>query len=262
MNRQPLVTLTTDFGTRDPYVAAMKGVVADICPNAYILDLTHEIAPQDVLEAAIFLAGACDCFPPNTIHVAVVDPGVGSDRRPVAVRAGGQTYVCPDNGMLTLIAQRHPVQDARAILNPAFMRERVSNTFHGRDVFAPTAAHLAAGWSLRDVGPEAGELVTLAVPAVESPNQRLLGQVIRVDRFGNLITNIPGRMLEPIRDVAIHVAGVVVRRLSGTYSDVSQGELLALVGSMDLLEVSVNGGNAARFLGVELGMDVEVRFTE
>jgi hypothetical protein len=255
----PLITLTTDFGIRDPYVAAMKGVIYGLCPGAQIIDLTHDIAPQNVLEAALFVAGSTPFFPPGTIHTVVVDPGVGTERKPLVARVGEQWYVCPDNGVLTLLGRRFDLLDARCISRREFMREEVSATFHGRDIFAPTAARLAAGADPADVGEPVLDLVTLAVPApCEESEGLFIGEVIHVDHFGNAISNISRARLGG-RPVTMVQAGRV--RLDGicrTYGDVPPGQPVALFGSSDHLEVAVNGGNAARTLELELRTPVIV----
>lgn len=182
----PLVTLTTDFGTRDPYVAAMKGVIATLCPPARIVDLSHELPAQDIHAAAFFLAGAVPYFPPETVHVIVVDPGVGTARLPLAVRAGGQYFVCPDNGLLTLVLRTLSLEAAYTIANPDFMRSNISATFHGRDIFAPAAASLAAGASIAEIGAPVEKLVPLDVPEPRIAGGKVTGEIAHVDRFGKL----------------------------------------------------------------------------
>ncbi len=252
-----LITLTTDFGVRDCYAAAMKGVIATLAPSATILDLTHEIAAHDVFEAAVFLAGATPYFPPETIHVVVVDPGVGTARRPVAVRAGGATYVCPDNGVLTLALRRMPLEEAREIRSAAFRRECVSATFHGRDVFAPAAAALAAGASFSAIGPRMAALTELDAPRVTRDVERIAGAVVHVDRFGNGITNVHREDVgaAAVREVVIGGRTLPMER---TYGDVAPGGALALWGSSDLLEVAVHRGRADVALGATRGAPVEV----
>ena len=254
-----LVTLTTDFGTRDPYVAAMKGVLLRTCPELRVLDLGHEIAPHDVLEGALFLAGALPHFPAGTVHVAVVDPGVGGERRPIAVRAGGQTVVCPDNGLLTLFLRAYEREAAHVIANVEFMAAEVSATFHGRDIFAPAAARLACGASLEAAGPPLESIVTLYVPEpTRAADGAVHGEVIHVDRFGNAITNIPRVVAEATERAKIHVAGRSLGGLRRTYVDVAAGRPLALIGSSGHLEIAVNGGSAATGLGLRRGDGVEL----
>jgi hypothetical protein len=255
----PLITLTSDFGLRDPYVASMKGVIYTITKNARVVDLTHEIPPQDVFEGALFLAGAIPYFPEGTIHVAVIDPGVGTDRHPIVVSAGDQILVCPDNGLPTLFLQKHPLQEAWIIKNPRFLRETVSATFHGRDVFAPTAAHLASGAALHEVGEELDTIVTLDVPRPRQDSAQCLhGEIVHVDRFGNLVTNIHRSM---IGDAAPHVIRAGRHRLRGlrrTYAAAPPGTALALFDSADYLEIAINGGNAHAALRLGPGDEVSV----
>ncbi|MCC6490866.1 MAG: SAM-dependent chlorinase/fluorinase, partial [Candidatus Hydrogenedentes bacterium] len=187
----PLITLTTDFGTRDAYAAAMKGVILSACPDARVIDLSHDIAPQDVFEGAMFVAEAVPCFPANSIHCVVVDPGVGTARLPIIVSAGEHTFVCPDNGLLTLFTRQHAIREARMIANPEFMRASISATFHGRDIFAPAAAALARGVPMQDAGERLTTLTMLEIPGVHTTADGIVaGVVMHVDRFGNAITNI------------------------------------------------------------------------
>lgn len=255
---QPLVTLTSDFGTRDPYAAAMKGAVLAACPQANVTDLTHEIAPHDVLEAALFLAATVPYFPPGTVHVAVVDPGVGGERLAVAARLAGQYVVGPDNGLLTLLLRRHRLEGARAIEAPAFRRATVAPTFHGRDIFGPAAARLACGAAFEDAGRALARLVMLDLPDPISAPGRLLGAVVHSDRFGNLTTNISldDRQQAAVRDV--RAAGHSLGGLRRTYGDVAPGEALALTGSAGFLEVAVNLGRANELLSIAVGDTVEV----
>lgn len=237
------VTLLTDFGHRDPYVGIMKGVILGICPEARLVDLTHEVSPQQVTEGAYQLARSVRWFPRGTVHLAVVDPGVGGRRRAVVARGARHLYVAPDNGLLSMVEERDgPLQFYEI---QRFTLESHSATFHGRDIFAPVAAHLARGVAPREIGPPVDEPVRLEKP--------LSPCVLLVDRFGNLITSIEeGRPGE----VEVHGAVIPVR---GSYSDVEPGSLLALWGSDGRLEVSVNQGNAAERLGAGPGTPVTVR---
>lgn len=255
-----LITLTTDFGTRDPYVAAMKGVILRVCPDARVVDLTHEIPPQDLWEAALFLAGAAPWFPVGTVHLIVVDPGVGTERRPIAAAAGGQLFVCPDNGVLTFLLRTCDFERAHLINNAAFMLPAVSATFHGRDIFAPTAARLAAGADLASVGPPIDSIEQLDAP---EPRRRrdgeIAGEIVHIDRFGNAITNIPASMIDAVHVPEVRAAGIVIASISRTYGDVPADKALALIGSSGYLEIAVNRGNAAAALGLHRGMSVHVR---
>jgi S-adenosylmethionine hydrolase len=250
-----VVTLLTDFGTRDGYVGAMKGVIATLAPSATIVDITHDVPPQDLAAAAFVLAQAAPFFPPGTIHVVVVDPGVGGRRRRVVVESEGHLFVGPDNGVLALAA---PVEEGWEITAAAFRRPEVSATFHGRDVFAPTAARLAAGAAASDAGPRVVLEGRLAPrPVLFSHNGRqVTGHVVHVDRFGNLITDIVAAVLPAL--ATVRVGSVEVPRVSVTYEDVARGELVAYVGSAGTLELAVRDGAASEVLAVGRGAPVVV----
>jgi len=258
-----IVTLLTDFGTRDPYVAAMKGVVLSIVPDARLVDITHDIAPQDVPGAAYVLGAAWSYFPQGSIHLVVVDPGVGSARRAVAVRAGGHLFVAPDNGVLTHVLREEAPEQAVELRERRYWRAEVSHTFHGRDIFAPVAAHLARGVSLEHLGPSVDNLVRLPWdPPRRLEDGTIVGHVIHVDRFGNLVSDIPPGMVVHPSWVEVRVGKVRVRGLSNTYADVDIGQVLALVGSHERLEVAVRQGSAARRSGAGVGATVYVREPE
>ena len=255
-----IVTLTTDFGTRDPYVAQLKGVLLARCEGVRIHDLTHEIAPQDVLEGALFLAAAVPTFPPGAVHLAVVDPGVGTARRAIAANVSGQHVVCPDNGLLTLLARRATIEETRSIEHASLRREPVSPTFHGRDLFAPAAAFLACGGALEELGPPVDAPVELPLPRPRTEGGRLSGEVLHIDRFGNAISNLARSDVETAAaGRVIHVeAGGRQLPLARAYGDVAEGEALALIGSAGLLEVAIRGGSAATALGLGRGSEVTV----
>ena len=247
----PIVTLTTDFGGSDYYVGAMKGVILGITPDAQLVDISHQIPPQDVLAAAFVLRHAAREFPPGTVHLAVVDPGVGTRRRPLALQSSGHLWVGPDNGLFSFVLDR---ADSRVheIARPDLGRSDLSSTFHGRDLFAPLAAHLCRGLDLADVGPPVADPVRLAESAPCKSADRIAGHIVHIDGFGNLVSNIAAA------DIAlwgaalrIRLGGHVLMELCRTYGDVEPGALLALIGSAGLLEIAVNGGNAARQLGVQ-----------
>lgn len=255
-----MITLLTDFGTTDPYAGIMKGVIASICPQATVVDITHDIAPQDVLEAADVLEYAFAYFPPGTIHVAVVDPGVGGQRAVAAVEAGEFLFVAPDNGLLGPVLDQAAAGRAVRVNNPEFFRHPVSRTFHGRDIFAPVAAHLARGVDLDALGPRISieELVRLTVPRPEISKGRITGAVIGIDRFGNLITNIRENELDQMGaaaagQVAVTIGSRTISGLSATYEDAAPGSLLALVGSRGRLEISVSRGSAQAACGAARG---------
>ncbi len=256
---RPIITLSTDFGTRDPYVAAMKGVCLTICPDVNLVDLTHEITHHDILEGALFLGGCVGDFPAGTIHCAVVDPGVGSTRQPLVANTAGQVVVCPDNGLLTRIHQRYGIDQVRRIEHPDCFADSVSSTFHGRDVFAVTTARLASGMSIDDVGSllDKPELLSIATPCV-GPDDGIQGEVIHVDRFGNLITNVDCEMFEPLNISAVNIGNLSLQQVSQTYSDVARGEPIALIGGSGLLEIAVNCGSAAGQFGLGRNERVQV----
>jgi S-adenosyl-L-methionine hydrolase (adenosine-forming) len=253
----PIVTLTTDFGYRDGYVGAMKGVVLSLAPAATLVDVTHGVPPQDVAAGAVALAQAAALFPAGTIHVAVVDPGVGGARADLLVESGGQLFVGPDNGVLSLATR--PDRRIFRIEAPAFRREPVSPTFHGRDVFAPTAGRLAAGARADEVGPALAELVELGRPVISRHGAQVEGRVIHVDVFGNLITSLGAEHVPP--DAAIEVegtGGVFHPVLARTFSDVAAGALVAYLGSGGQLEIARRNGSASAHVGAERGAIVRV----
>ena len=245
----PILTLTTDFGTSDYYVGAMKGAARAIAPNARLIDISHQIPPQNVLAAAFVLSHAAREFPPGTVHLAVVDPGVGTMRRPIAVAAADQFWIGPDNGLFSFV-----LNDARAhhIANKALFSSRPSHTFHGRDIFAPIAARLSAGLDLAEVGPPICDPVILPEVAAHKSAERIVGRIIHIDHFGNLVTNIAAADLEPLGTaINIRLGNHALTGLSRTYGDVAEDTPLALIGSVDLLEISVNGGSAAQRFGLD-----------
>lgn len=255
----PSIVLLTDFGFRDSYVGVMKGVIRRICRGADILDLSHNIMPQDVAEAAFVLAASYRHFPEDAIFVCVVDPGVGTDRAVLCMRSREQTFLAPDNGLLSIIAEGSGYQELRQVTAEEYLLKERSETFHGRDVFAPVAAHLAAGVEPGKLGPTCQSLRSLRLPRpVRCADGSLRGEIIYIDHFGNLITNIRRATLErsfeaPPEQLELRVKRRAVRGICGTYADRQEGDLLALVGSSGHLEVAVNRGSAARLLGCEKG---------
>ncbi len=251
----PIITLTTDLGLSDGYVGAMKGVILSIAPDAQLVDISHQIAPQDIRQAAYVLHDAAGYFPAGAIHVAVVDPGVGSVRRALVLRTSQAFFVGPDNGVFTLFLADAPDAECYALENPAFMLSRVSATFHGRDVFAPAAAHLARGVPPADFGPRVYDPVTFAVPRpVEQTGGRWLAHVLYADHFGNLITSLTRDTLDGATSAEISIGPRRITRrilrIVRTYADAAPGELVALFGSSNHLEISVVNGNAAQTLGL------------
>lgn len=262
-----IITLLTDFGMESTYPAQMKGVILGRCPDAILVDTSHGVPAHDVHTAAFMLAAAAPAFPAGTIHLAVVDPQVGSMRRVLAAEACGQLYLAPDNGLLTLVAQgqflfgKHAAP-ARIISveNRSFFRDNVSSTFHGRDIFAPLGAALASGATIEDLGPEVEEIERFELPLPVREETVLRGQVLYVDPFDNLVTNISAGCLGSIDPLAqrVRVSGAVICGLSHAYSDVPAGSLLAYIGSAGLLEVAVNRQSAAARLGAGRGTHVTV----
>jgi len=249
-----VIALITDFGTRDHFVAAMKGTILSINPSAVIVDITHEIDPQNRREAAFTLAACYRDFPTATVFVAVVDPGVGSDRRGIAVEGGGYYFVGPDNGVLSP-ALKHESKVVE-LNRPEYFSERVSNTFHGRDIFAPVAAHLARGASIESVGPRIMDFIKHSFPHPRREGGRLLGSVLRIDKFGNIITNLRPKDLG--REFSIRLAGLTVTKLRCSFSEGAPGEFFAIEGSAGFIELAMNQGSAADRLKVDTGAEIEV----
>jgi S-adenosyl-L-methionine hydrolase (adenosine-forming) len=255
----PVITLTTDFGLRDPFVGIMKGVLLSICPSARLVDLTHEIAPQDVLAGSLALEAAIPFFPPGTVHLAVVDPGVGSARRAIGVRAGGAYLVGPDNGLFSF-ALEGAGWTAVSLTAPQYRLAEVSRTFHGRDVFAPAAAYLAAGVPLERLGPAVSDPERLRRPGCRLMAGELVGEVLDADRFGNLITSIPAaRLAEIPGPIEVEVGGYRVRGPVDAYAAVREGEPAVILGSTGRLEIFVRAGRAVDRLGAGRGTAVRVR---
>jgi S-adenosylmethionine hydrolase len=258
----PVITLTTDFGTSDLYVGVMKGVILSINPRAQIIDITHAIPPQDVYAAAFLIDSAYRYFPTGTIHVVVVDPGVGSSRRAIACQTETATFVCPNNGVLTHILHDESVIHAVTVENPAYALPQISNTFHGRDIFAPVAAHLSRGVPITDLGASITSLVRLPIPTPQVTDTTIVGHVIWRDHFGNLITNISHQLLESVgvsNGFVIQAGTVEIDHLNRSYGESGVGEFLAIIGSFGRLEVSMNQGNAAQHLGLKRGDAITVR---
>ncbi len=247
-----IITLTTDFGTADSYVGVMKGVILGIAPDIHLVDLSHEIAAQDVRGAEFILSGAVPFFPDGTVHLAVVDPGVGSRRRPLLITTSRASYVGPDNGLFTF-ALRDASAEIFELDRPEFWLPNLSSTFHGRDIFAPVAAHVACGVLRYDLGHPINDPVRLPlVMPKRHGDGHVIGHIIHVDRFGNLITDIPGGWLGD-RRWRVEIAGQRISQFGTAYVDATSGALLALVSSAGAVEIAVRGGNAAARLGVGVG---------
>ena len=272
-----IITLTTDFGLTDGFVGAMKGVILSINPDATLVDITHAIAPhaQRIEQGAFLFAASARYFPANAIHVVVIDPGVGSTRRAIALQAGETIYVAPDNGVLSLAIRdwrletlrESPISNLQSPIRavhlnrPAYWLPRVSNTFHGRDLFAPVAAHLSLGAPLEALGDPIDDWVRLSwCAAAFRSGDEIAGRVVHIDRFGNIVTNIGEEMLAGMdrARIVVRIGGRVVRGVKTTYADAARGELIALISSAWQLEVAVCEGSAAQTLGARLGDEIAV----
>ena len=287
MTGNPPIVLTTDFGNSDAYVGVMKGVILGINPAATIIDLTHDIGPQDLRQGAFVLGTNHSYFPPGTIHVSVVDPGVGTDRKPVILETPAARFIAPDNGLLSQVLMEYVDKDSQGsefqgifplpahlrcweLSNPRYQRHPVSNTFHGRDIFAPAAGHISSGVSPQELGPAVTALAYRPLPRPSLTGNTVIGEVIYADRFGNLITNIakPGLGGLGVGEgpVAVEIGPRRIFGLSRTFHDVdpesrSQADglpLVALFGSNGHLEVAVRDGNAAESLGIGIGEEVRL----
>ncbi|NIM04200.1 MAG: hypothetical protein GTN65_00950 [Armatimonadetes bacterium] len=255
----PIITLLSDFGVSDPYAGMMKGVILSISPQARVVDLTNDIARHQILEGAVALEAAYRYFPKETIHLAVVDPGVGTARRAIACRAGEWFFVAPDNGLLTFILQDHSDFQMVSLEDPAFRLSRVSRTFAGRDIFAPAAAHLANEVSLETFGPPVTDPVMLEVPRPVLREDGIEAHILYIDRFGNGITDLREEEFESWhqgkgrRDIVTRAGESLIRGLSQSYSEAAEGNPLALFSSSQRLEIAINQGNAARRLSLAAG---------
>ncbi len=263
----PPVVLLTDFGTSDPYAGLMKGVICTITPGAQVIDLTHEISPYDIRRGAFVLLASYAYFPEKTIFVGVVDPGVGGSRRPVCLCCGGRYFLGPDNGLFSWVAQKEGVDAAFILEKSDWFLDNVSKTFHGRDIFAPVAAHLARGVSMSDLGPACDPKSLESIPfptPVIVPGVKIDAEVLVSDRFGNLVTSIREQDLRACfgkayeNSVVIIVSGSSVKGLSDSYASVGKGMPLAIIGSSGFLELSVNMGDASEFFSAAPGTRVQV----
>jgi S-adenosylmethionine hydrolase len=264
---QPLITFTSDFGRADWFVGVVHGVMNQICPGAHVVDLTHEIPPGNVGRAAFVLEAAAPDFPPEAVHLVVVDPGVGTRRRALAVRARGQWFVGPDNGVLDW-ALSAPGADVRELREARYFRAPVSRTFHGRDVFAPVAAHLACGVPITAFGPAVTDAVRLPSGGPQRVDGRLTGRIMLLDRFGNALTNITEQDLSdafamvPEAKLEARFGGRIVRGLARSYGDAPVGTVLVILGSSGRLEIAQVGGDVSTRLGLGEGDEVMVSVSE
>jgi S-adenosylmethionine hydrolase len=256
----PILTLTSDFGLTDHYVAAMKGVILSICPQARMVDISHGVSPYDVAEGAYLIAQAYPSFPRKTVHVVVVDPGVGTARRPILLEAAGQYFVGPDNGVLSMVYSREKSK-VRLISNDRYFRKPVSRTFHGRDIFSPVAAHVAAGVP----PPRMGKLIQDYLrPSFEKPQRTgkrtWTGRILKIDRFGNIVTNFHVSEFADLerKNFALAIGPRQVGVMAHNYAECGPGELFLIAGSSGYLEVSVSQGSAAKAIGCETGAPAEL----
>jgi len=259
MKPSGIITLLTDFGDRDGFVGTMKGVMLSINPAAKIIDLSHQVPDQDIAAGAFILGHSYSYFPHGTVHVAVVDPGVGSTRKILAVQTQHYFFVAPDNEILNYIFHSGETLTVIEVLNKQFFLEQVSQTFHGRDIFAPVAAHLSAGVPISRLGPETQTFRRGEIKQPVVADSHLTGEIIYIDKFGNLITNIPAGMLK--RPIAIIQTGsLVLNQLSGAYSEVAIGQPVALIGSAGYLEIAIRHGNASQQFARNRGDQITVKF--
>lgn len=264
MAHRPIITLTTDFGTNDHFVGAMKGVILDIVPEAAIVDISHAVQAFDVLDGAIAISQVYSLFPAGTVHVVVVDPGVGSIRRPIIASSDGYHFVAPDNGVLSMVYAREERIHVRHITSDHYFRQPVSNTFHGRDIFAPVAAYLAKQVDSHKFGDEIEDYVRFAAPKPKpSGENRVRAVVLKVDRFGNLITNItpqdiPALFAAEAAAFKIVVGSKEITSIHASYAEGSPGEVFGILGSMGYLEISANRAPAAQLTGANKGSEVSI----
>lgn len=261
---QPIITLTTDFGLNDHFVGAMKGVILETAPDAQIVDISHAVQPFDILDGALTISQAYAYFPSGTVHVVIVDPGVGTARRPIILTGDRHLFVAPDNGVLSLVYAREQRQSVRHITADHYFLQPRSNTFHGRDIFSPVAAFLAKGVDTNRFGEEITDYVRFAAPRPKPVDERTLrGVVLKVDRFGNLITNITPQDIPKLFETAAPAFKIAmgkgqVTRVCSNYAEGGPGEAFGILGSMGFLEIATNRGSAFQLLGVGKGTDVNV----
>lgn len=263
-----IITLLTDFGTDDVYVGVMKGVILSINPSAAVVDVCHYIDPQDLIEAAYLIKSSYRYFPKGTVHIIVVDPGVGGKRSIVAVKISGHTFLAPDNGVLTLLMDEGAVDTIVRVENAHYFLNSISRTFHGRDIFAPVGSHISKGVPIEELGPhlDIQDLIRLNIPKPYISNKdELIGMIISVDRFGNCISNIEENCLNKFmktgdeKRLEIKIGKTIVKNLSRSYTDVGSGCPLAIIGSFGYLEIALNCDNASRQLNVEKGDTITLK---
>ncbi len=263
-----IITLLTDFGTEDAYVGVMKGAILSINPSAVVVDVCHYIDPQDLIEAAFFIKSSFKYFPKGTVHIVVVDPGVGGTRSVVAVKLSGHIFLAPDNGVLTLLMDEEEIDTIVRVENAHYFLNSISQTFHGRDIFAPVGSHISKGVSIEKLGPnlDLKELMRLSIPKPYiSDKEELMGTIISIDRFGNCISNINENCLNEFvkngseKQIEIKIGKTAIKSLSHSYAEVDSGCPLAIVGSFGYLEIALNCGNASHQLNVEKGDNISLK---
>ncbi len=260
MSSRPLVTMTTDFGYMDAYVASMKGVLLSINREIEIIDICHEIRPQDVFHGAFVLHTGYSFFPDGTIHLGVVDPGVGGNRRAILVQTDRYYFIGPDNGLFSYVLKHEKIRSIRALENKSYFREDISSTFHGRDIFAPVAGHLTLNIPLNELGPEIDNPMVLNIPEPKVDEDMLIAHVLCIDRFGNLITNVTRSFWDNQvgnRRFFIYCR-MRIEKINRSYNESQPKDILAIFNSSDYLEISSNMGNAARELGLKPGSEIEI----
>lgn len=255
-----VITLTTDFGLQDYYVSAMKAVILGIAPEVRVVDISHDIPSQDIMAGSWILRNSALLFPSGTVHTVVVDPGVGTDRKAIALQIEDHYFVGPDNGIFSLLTEEYDYK-AVSLTNKKYWRDETSKTFHGRDIFAPVAAHLSQGVALEELGEPLDELVTYRWTVPIADKDGLQGMVIHIDKFGNLVTNLSESLIEDVIDgknVKIYVGNTILDEIVPTFGSVPDGEPAAFIGSSGMLEVGINKGNAEQMLGVQKGAQISL----
>ena len=261
---RPVITLTTDFGTADSLVGSMKGVILSIQPDAEIVDITHKVMPYDLLDGALAIGTAYRFFPPRTVHIVVVDPGVGTERRPLLVTAGQNYFVAPDNGVLSMVYQSEESLTVRHITAEHYFLQPVSNTFHGRDIFSPVAAWLSKSGQSQSFGEEITDFVRFTLPKPKAVGNGMKGVVLRADNFGNLLTNFTAEDMPQIlagSTFKMRVGAAEISRFAQTFANGAPNEPLLILGSSGFFELAVNRGSAAKTLNANRGAEVSVEFT-
>jgi S-adenosyl-L-methionine hydrolase (adenosine-forming) len=262
---RPIITLTTDYGADDHFVGVMKGVILGINPDVNIVDITHSVLAHDILDGALTIGSAYKHFPPRTVHVVVVDPGVGTERRPILVAGDQYYFVAPDNGVLSSVYDQSEALYVWHIISEHYFRQPVSNTFHGRDIFAPVGAWLTKSWQTSAFGEPITDFVRFGIPKPKAAGHTVKGAVLRVDHFGNLVTNVTPEDVPALcgadGKVIIRIGNGQVSKVVQTYAQGTAGEVVGIIGSSGYLEISVNKGNASRTLAAGRGAEVTVEWT-